>query len=243
MILLVRPLQALAASLAVFQQAQLTEPVGGLALQEIISDDSGLQALTNLLTDNEKPPQVIIITSQYAAAMLVKAFRHSHSDHLPATLIAIGQKTRRAMEEYADFCLLPHEQSSEGVLAMPCLTDVAQKAIIIVKGQGGRKNLYQTLTQRGAWVTEQAVYQREYLPVSASMRQTINTASTIIVTNGESAKVLLQHIEAKVLPTISWIVPSQRIADLIKRHGLQSVYISAGASDAALLKCLHQIME
>ena len=65
----------------------------------------------------------------------------------------------------------------------------------------------------------------------------------VIVTSGEAALSILSNPQLKRLQDKPWVVVSERVAKLVRESGVDSVHISAGASDPALLKCVHQIME
>jgi len=79
------------------------------------------------------------------------------------TYIAIGQATADAMREAGlSVDVLPKNgYHSEGLLALPELRDVAGKRVIIVRGEGGRTVLGDTLRERGAEVAYAEVYTRE----------------------------------------------------------------------------------
>ncbi|WP_100643464.1 uroporphyrinogen-III synthase [Alteromonas facilis] len=243
MLVLIRPLQTLSDSLAQFERAGLPLACQGIALQDICVSEEGKLTLTNSLSESIKPVDVMIVTSQHAADVLVPIFRHLPPKLLPKTIIAIGDKTRAAMAEYAPFCVVPDEHTSEGVLSMSELNAPEQQRVVIVKGQGGRTTMHDELTQRGAWVEQFNVYQRNMLPISEPVTQAIQAANMLVVTSGEVVEHILELIQPTLLSAIQWIVPSQRIANILIQHGLNSVHISAGASDSALLKCVHQITE
>lgn len=75
---------------------------------------------------------------------------------------AVGAATARALAAAgltAD--LVPEaEFTSEGLLALPALAAVPGKRILIVRGEGGRETLAETLRQRGAEVGYAEVYRR-----------------------------------------------------------------------------------
>jgi len=93
-----------------------------------------------------------------------------HGAALPSTLhiAAVGVGTARALTARGvSRVLLPAERyDSEGLLALPLLTDVAGKRVLIVRGVGGRELLADTLSARGASVEYAECYER--MPPSAS---------------------------------------------------------------------------
>ncbi|MFW5447018.1 MAG: uroporphyrinogen-III synthase, partial [Methylophagaceae bacterium] len=68
------------------------------------------------------------------------------------TNIAVGASTAKCMKEYGFEQVLQARApaGTESLLAMPELTDVDGKQILIVRGQNGRELLADTLTERGA---------------------------------------------------------------------------------------------
>lgn len=83
-------------------------------------------------------------------------------------IAAVGVGTARALKAYGvSRVLLPAERyDSEGLLALPELTDVAGKRVLIVRGVGGRELLAATLAARGATVDYAECYER--MPPSES---------------------------------------------------------------------------
>ena len=82
---------------------------------------------------------------------------------LPAGLnwYAVGESSARLLEEYGIDSRRPESSmDSEGLLALPALRDAAGERVLIVKGEGGRGMLRQTLESRGARVEELVVYRR-----------------------------------------------------------------------------------
>ena len=74
-------------------------------------------------------------------------------------IFAVGQATKKALEDLLLTVISPIEQNSEGLLALPLLHDVVDKNVVIIRGDEGRELLYQTLTQRGAKVSYGQSYQ------------------------------------------------------------------------------------
>ncbi|MGE0079755.1 MAG: uroporphyrinogen-III C-methyltransferase [Thiohalomonadaceae bacterium] len=84
---------------------------------------------------------------------------------LPADLqiAVVGDGTARALEEQTGRAptLKPRDSfDSEGLLALPELQDMSGRRVLIVRGEGGRELLAQTLRERGAEVEYAAVYRR-----------------------------------------------------------------------------------
>lgn len=241
MIALIRPEPALPESLNYWQSQGF--PCSGVAVQTIVSIESALQSLQKRLSQSQQAASTIIVTSQYAAKALVSAISCGKITLFSASVIAIGTKTHDALADLSCPVAVPQQQDSEGVLAMPQLQQVVDQTLIIVKGEQGRDLLATTLAERGANVFESNVYQRRAITLSNADWQMLVGANMIVATNSEALELVLNSPHANTLIQKHWILPSARIAEQAKRHGINSIQISAGASDAALIKCIQQFME
>ncbi len=75
---------------------------------------------------------------------------------------AVGAGTRQALEArgIAPVIAPQGEADSEALLALPELRQVAGQRVLIVRGQGGRALLGESLAARGAWVDYAECYRR-----------------------------------------------------------------------------------
>jgi uroporphyrinogen-III synthase len=136
------------------------------------------------------------------------------------------------------------EMNSEGLLALPALLSVAGERVLIVKGEGGRTQLRDVLTERGARVEQLCVYQR-ILPslTGAELATTLNenTFAALVITSGEGLHNMLSLLpgnEQSSLREIPLIVPGQRVAKLAEDRGFRSVYTARNATDKAIIETL-----
>jgi uroporphyrinogen-III synthase len=85
---------------------------------------------------------------------------------ITAPLVAVGTTTATVLEKCSGReVLVPQDQRSEGVLALPQLQDVADKHIVIVRGNAGRELIKKGLQQRGAHIHYVQSYRRVPLPL------------------------------------------------------------------------------
>lgn len=105
----------------------------------------------------------VIFTSANAVDRAMPPLRERGGFPPRLEIAAIGQATARALAHHGvDHCLRPEtEFTSEALLALPRLQQVAGQAILIVCGEGGRELLAETLATRGARVVRAEVYRRE----------------------------------------------------------------------------------
>lgn len=236
MIVVVRPEPSLPSSVAFFSQQGIA--CQGIAVQDIqtIEPPAGFDTPS-------AAPTVIVVTSQYAAPQAIEYITRYEWSANDIRLIAVGDKTKAALGTFAQSCLVPQRQTSEGVIAQYGSHIGSADRVYIFKGEGGRHTLEQTFSDSGAEVTSLSVYKRISTPLSEDDRTALLKADCIVTTNAESIPLLLDSTPAYELIHKSWVVPSDRVASTATQMGIKSVYISAGASDAALLKCIHQILE
>lgn len=171
-------------------------------------------------------------------------------NHITAPLIAVGDTTAAAMRRWTGReVLVPKDQRSEGVLALPALLDVAGSRIVIVRGNGGREVIKQGLCQRGALVRYVQSYRRLPLPLDGALlseqwqKQDIRY---IVATSNE----ILQRIFALVpvaqhewLLQRDWILVSPRARDSALQLGIPpaQIHLAANANDDALLQTIQQL--
>ncbi len=172
-------------------------------------------------------------------------------------IFAVGTATQKALRMLGvNNVITPSQENSEGLLALPSLTQhIDGKTISIIRGNGGREHLANTLIGRGANVYYLESYQRVWRVLTKNIskqwyQQQINC---IVVTSNAILEKLVQLIiaqdkqsETKLIADYwraqcLWVATSKRIADKAKQLGLLQVTISAGASDQALCETLQSL--
>jgi uroporphyrinogen-III synthase len=136
------------------------------------------------------------------------------------------------------------EMSSEGLLALPTLLNVAGERVLIVKGEGGRTQLHDVLTERGARVEQLCVYERVLPSLTGAELATIlntNQFAALVVTSGEGLHNMLSLLsgnEQSSLREIPLVVPGQRVAELAADSGFRTVFTARNATDKAIMETL-----
>ncbi|MFV5216011.1 uroporphyrinogen-III synthase [Azonexus caeni] len=167
----------------------------------------------------------------------------------PASLIpaAVGPGTVRALEEAGIAgCIAPRERfDSEGLLALPELAPaaVAGCRVAILRGDGGRELLADTLRQRGASVDAVTCYQRSgpaggFASLVDAWREA--RLDAIVVSSSEALRYLVDGLPAEgraYLQQTPLFVPHARIAESARALGLERVVLTAGA-DSGLIRGL-----
>lgn len=160
---------------------------------------------------------------------------------------AIGEATAKLLEQSGIKAMTPGcNMSSEGLLAVPRLQDVAGQRVLIIKGEGGRNTLASELTSRGAQVDALACYRRscprlEGQELASKMR--VWGIGVVLISSGEGLAnllTLLSPAETTKFKHLCLIVPSGRVALQARDAGFDQLVTADNASDAAMLSALQQ---
>ncbi|NOQ34275.1 MAG: uroporphyrinogen-III synthase [Methylococcaceae bacterium] len=161
-----------------------------------------------------------------------------------AKIAAIGKATAKALEEaglIAD--LIPEIGfNSEALLAMPPMQSLKNKKFLIIRGEGGRETLAQTLKERGATVDYLEVYKRVQPKADNSAILALlaeKKIQAITITSGEALHNLIAMLGNEIQATlfnIPLIVISERIKQIAQDLGFKQVHVSASPADTAIIK-------
>jgi len=204
-----------------------------------------------------KPVDIIIFTSTHAVEWLTQQALTITKSTIK--IICVGQATAKALASVlsqdiapnpniaapnitAPNIIVPKSENSEGMIALPILNAVSKQSILILKGEGGRELLGNILRSRGAKVRELAVYKRVINPVEAINEHNNYTFKQahihcIIATSVEIAQALLDIYDENWLQKLPWMVASERIKDYAKQRGINTIFVSKGASNQAIVEC------
>ena len=173
-------------------------------------------------------------------------------DNIPIDLqvAAVGQATARALDEFGlEPTVVPKDSmDSEGLLRMPQLQDVRDKRILIVRGNGGRELIRETLEQRGAQVEYVEVYRRQ-VPKRNPANLVANwdtMVEAVTITSGQILENLLGMLGdsgTEALQRTPVVVVSERIAEQAAALGCQIVYLADSAMDRDVLASLCEIYQ
>jgi uroporphyrinogen-III synthase len=160
-------------------------------------------------------------------------------------LAAVGRATARAMQASGlGPTLVPAAGfDSEALLALPALTDVAGRRVLIVRGEGGRALLGGTLAKRGAEVHYAEVYRRapptldaaSLLPEWHASLHLLTATSDEVLDNLLSLVPDAEHAWLKSLPLA---VMSERNAATARARGFAQVAAAPQAGDDGMLAAL-----
>ncbi len=167
------------------------------------------------------------------------------------TVFAVGRSTADALKAVGvDEVIYPVEGSdSESLLALPLLQapNVRNKKIVIIRGQGGREMLAESLRQRGAKVEYVEVYRR--VPTVYD-RETLarlwheQRPDLIVISSGEGLQNLFDMVTSEwkqELITTPLVVLGRRMAEQAESIGFTGGMVLADeASDEGLMKAIRR---
>jgi len=235
--------QAFSASLIAAGAAVTRLPV--IAIHALNPPDSALQQLKNI-----DSADVVIFTSanavHYAHALKPLPWSAARS---PLAVLAAGPATARELARYNMPLAAPPSPpyNSESLLALTTLQNTNLQKVAIVKGQGGRQLLQQTLSNRGVSIDLIDVYQRRIAKTSrdALDRAFLNYAPDIVtITSDEALRNLVtitgQRYQETLL-SLPLVVNSERCAALAQQLGFRShILVADVPGDFGQLAAINQ---
>ncbi|GKX64518.1 uroporphyrinogen-III synthase [Pragia fontium] len=199
---------------------------------------------------NLREDDIIIAASQHAVHYAHDLLKHKQQSWPEnCRYFAIGYKTATELQQATRFTVHWPEgrEISEQLLELPQLQHVAGKNILILRGNGGRQLLAETLQKRGASVTFCECYQRNPIAYHGDdlcqywQQISINI---LVITSGEMLQQLYELVPTGYrnwLLNCHLLIVSERLADQAKNLGWTQCHIADNADNDALLRALQQI--
>lgn len=193
-----------------------------------------------------KQADIIIFISTNAVTFASKAINHQWPQS--AHYLAVGDATYAALKQIGINAEKAPEdcQQTEGLLTLDSLSQIKNKHVVIVRGQGGREDLATELIQRGAKLDYWETYKRgcPAIDTAAICQQWQSFGiNTIIITSGEILDNLVKTVPKELfawLQTCHIIVPSSRVYEKAKAFGLVHISNAKAANTNAMLAVLFQ---
>jgi len=222
----------------------------------IIQSDA-LNIVANKLDDYD----IVIFISANAAENGANFLENSVKSIKNAKIAAIGKSTKDALLQLGLVVDLSPEQSftSEALLDLDAFSpeQINHQRILIIKGEGGRELLQDTLKSRGAQVELAEVYRRcapraniqplhelwsnnriQWITVTSN--ETLKNLYYMISEQGINEAGINQQGQAWLLQT-PLVVPSQRCKQLAQQLGFNNqVLVAQSATDEAMLDIIKQ---
>lgn len=211
-------------------------------------------ASSNEVKNSLKHADIVIFVS--IAAVNFAHNSNALTDKLPQTVFAVGQATKKALNDIGVKRVISPElgqEHSEGLLKLPLLTNIKGKNILIVRGNGGREYLADNLSKRGAKVSYLESYQREWRTITNNCVEQWFTLqiNCIVVTSNDILLTLYKNLKQATTSTnpvdnywltqCLWVVVSERLESNAKNLGLVNVLNAHGASSKILCDTIKAI--
>jgi len=222
-----------------------------LPLQQInpvTEADPGYHPLKSHILDLDLYHAVIFVSANAARIGLDWIDEYWPQLPLGVSWYAIGRRTAEVLADYGITAF--HSKNgydSEALLAAEPLQAVDGQKILIMRGQGGRELLADTLRQRGAQVEYADLYQRQCPHYAEAQLDEVfaTPPDAMLVTSAEA----LDNLQALAGPRLTslqqhpLIVPSERIASLARQQSWQLVRVAEGPDDSAMIQALMPDMD
>ncbi len=174
-------------------------------------------------------------------------------DELPVDIgiAAIGQATAGALDGVGlPPTLVPDRMDSEGLLALPQLSDLQGQSVVVLRGNGGRELIATTLAERGATISQIEVYRRQIPARSAAARNLVSGWDQLVDVVVATSVVILDNLftllgekGVEALRRTPLVVVSQRAADHAVGRGCEQVQVAPSARDDDVLSTLCAVSE
>ncbi|MEX5413085.1 uroporphyrinogen-III synthase [Atlantibacter hermannii] len=205
-----------------------------------------LSALPDLLA-SLSPDDLLFALSQHAVSHAAATLRQHSLAWPQVQAFAIGRTTALALHTASGLTVnYPRDREiSEVLLQLPELQNVAGKRAVLLRGNGGRELIGETLAKRGVSVTFCECYQRNdkyYDGTEEAHRWQQRGVDTLVVTSGEMLRRLFTLIppwyQTHWLLRCRLIVVSERLATLARELGWLDITVADNADNDALLRVL-----
>lgn len=221
-------------SMALRQAGATVSELPLMAFLPLRLSDSDRRLLMNL--DRYDAVFFVSANAAYYGLNALADFWPQWPHRLPAYVV--GEGTAAPLRDAGLTVLLPSRPDSEGLLQMPEWQHPEGKRVLILRGQGGRDLLCNTLTERGAHVDIVELYQRILPPDTITRWQQLPLPHAVILTS----PVALQHwqqIAGKAAAQPLWVVVSPRMRQLAEAAGA-GVVEAVGADHHRLLRAIEE---
>jgi len=189
--------------------------------------------------NSQHRPKIAIFISTTAVQVLFSTL-YQWPNNVQA--VAIGSGTAKLLSDYGVDCIVPKEQTTEGLLAMNELNNVSQQSIFLFKGKGGRKLLPETLEKRGARLTITDLYHRIIIKAPKATRDwQEDEIRFVLATSGEIIEAAFDYFEPEWLKRLTWIVVSRRLVEFATKLGIENILQSEGAGIEKLIHAIKQV--
>ncbi|AHY44436.1 uroporphyrinogen-III synthase [Stutzerimonas decontaminans] len=192
----------------------------------------------------------VIVVSKPAARLGVELLdRYWPQPPFAQAWFSVGAATGAILADYGLDTSWPERgDDSEALLALPRLDEALARPdprVLILRGEGGRELLAETLRGRGVQVDILELYRRslpDYPPGTLAATVRSERLNGLVVSSGQGL-LSLHELAADTWPELlelTLFVPSPRVAEMARQLGVKRIVDCRGASAAALLAALRE---
>ncbi|MEZ7818410.1 MAG: uroporphyrinogen-III synthase [Candidatus Azotimanducaceae bacterium] len=188
------------------------------------------------ITNNVVPDLCIFLSQHAAKQYLQEVYCEAHS---ACKFLAVGPSTAKVLRQSGLQVLEPEHASSEGLLACATVQNIkAGERVWLVCGEGGRDILHKSLAKR-CHLSVLNLYRR----INPSIKNARVIDADIILVGSYQGFVAAAKTWQELGGSLSasFVVPSQRVADLSLELGFTRVVNARGLDTQSLLKALARI--
>lgn len=157
--------------------------------------------------------------------------------------LAVGRGTAGALSAFGIEAVVPDDERSEGLLALPALAHPEGRRVLLLTGEGGRGLIPEALRARGAAIGRLDVYRRIEDPAATGVPATESPCSetsprAVLVTSAGAMHNLLARSPGLAGDGTWWLVPVERIAQAARDAGVRSIRVCGGADDDSMVAAM-----
>jgi len=199
--------------------------------------------------DRPKAQQIIeaadwlVFISQNAVSYFLEAARGWPVQN--KNIAAVGSATARLLQDKGLHVMTQPQQdfSSEGLLDSAEFSDISEQRVVIVRGNGGREKLAESLGERGAMVSYLEVYERrladsdpqQLLPLWPDDIQAIIATSNQLLDN---LVTLCKDTLGDALYHKPVVVMSERMRSHATHSGFKNIWLAERSSNDEIIKTI-----
>ncbi|GJH43374.1 uroporphyrinogen-III synthase [Pasteurella canis] len=194
-----------------------------------------------------KAGDYVFAVSKHAVAYATQTFKDTgFAWRHDLSYFAVGQRTAEYFASQTEHAIYYPQQTetSEGVLELALMQDVAEKSVLILRGNGGREYFSEQIQLRGAKVDTVECYQR--VPINYNNVEQMSICKRagiqrIVATSAEILQYLVDFVpesEHNWLKSCQLVTVSSRLAKLAHNLGWHNVVVSPRADNQHLLQTL-----
>lgn len=245
-LLLTRPAEECVALAATLSEADIHSANLPLLVIEPLKDTAEQRAT---MLELDRYCAVVVVSKPAARLGLELLDRYWPQPPFGQAWFSVGGATGAILEGYGlDVSWPAYGDDSEALLALPRLAEaleVVDPRVLILRGEGGRELISETLRRRGAHVDSLELYRR-HLPdyPSGALTETLRSErlNAVVVSSGQGLQSLheLAGSDWSELRELPLFVPSARVAEMAAILGAKRIVDCRGAGAAALLAALRE---